>query len=651
MAKISELPVLANPLGSERIPAIDGDGRSVQTPIGTLVDAAVSPSVVTAETAAQKAERAVDQMVGARRDVDPGGFAPGTMVDATGRVVVGVGRDGRVRIPLLDRRSGQRPFAIPAELDGLVDGEIDEATGALVWGVHATRGFFTPQGDFRDWQARGMDNIRKPASYRTIAVALTAGQSNGADALDFGQLHRQPAPFGEYPTGYNGELDTASVTRTTDPKIFSQFGFNPSEDRLVQIGSADGQTQFGIWETYQATESKLRGFALRMRRLYPDLAWALSQAFAEGGQPLNFLDRPSEAQILAGVMETTSVLGNVTIPKSSAEYRMLVAGQPLSEIWRYSHFDCATRFYKGARALAAICNTAWRDMRLLAIVATVIVSHMEDATQEATYQEAYGRYLDNLRDAVKAITRQSVDPVFVVSIPGVSDYHEQAGWAAWKASGFAASYAYGGANSAYIEDEALRKNDFASRVIKGTDALARRPWAYIGYSRSFRENRIHSEPFTMREQGEYTAELVADVAFRQRPRAQGFRVVRHEVIGQHLALHVETPLGETIAFEVPTSTGTHMIRAGMPYGFEYWAQDGAGGWTFKPLAQSDVTTDGRRILIKLPAGWAPGDRFGYNIGSRAGSVVTTGAPAALWNWRDGQPNKLHHRLLTFQRYL
>lgn len=497
---------------------------------------------------------------------------------------------------------------------------VNRANG-VVMGWTDADGYHDFAQDYRTWQDGGWDNLWNPARSRTMAVALTAGRSNGADALEYGQLNRTPAPMGVYPAGYTGPLDTYNVTRVTDPLVYSQFGNDSGQDALVNIGSPDGQTQYGIWETYQQTESKLRGYALRRRVQQPDMRIALSQAFAEGGKSLSFLDRPTTAQIMAGQMVSESD-GTVAIPQTSAEYRMLMAGQPLSELWRYTHFECATRFFKGCRALAAMRRTAWLQYGLRVQVEMLAISHGEPDTETTEYGVAFRRYVLNLRDAIREITGAQAPPLTIYTAVMLSND---------------------------TGNEQTRTNETAARVVRMGEVTQDLAWVQPGFARGFFNPHIHSDPWTMRNEGEYYADMVKSVVIDGLPRAKGLRILSARIRDGKVVLRTQSPVGQPLVFTQPKSTTSHMPRTGMPYGFQYETPSGAT-WTARPMALADVAIAGSEIIITPPVTPAAGHRLSYNFDARAGSVTTdpgfSGSSASTWY--DGTPVQLDDKLLPYR---
>lgn len=586
-------------------------------------------------------------------------YASGSIVErSTGAVLLGFRRDGGVEIPGFIPPDASIAVLGPefGESVALASGVVDRATGGLIYGYTSDGRFITPERELADWQRNGAAVMLDPNA-ATTGLIIGTGQSNGTGAMSFGQPQRTPwEKTQDYPPNFAGEADAPDYITTSmaQRSIRTPYGVGPTgsaetgalPDLLRTVFNANG-TGRPIWGTVEG-ESQYRAMATRLLAQYPQTEWAIMAGNAEGGRSLSFLRRPTNAEIAAGTMTTSQ--GPVAIPQASAEYRSLAAGRTFADLWKYRDDECASRFYKGARMVAVTANELRKEGRRC-FGAFVNISHGEDHSDGAAYQTLFRQHLVDMIDMTKQITFQTEDPICIITTPGNSDYLEavgSAGFDAWKASGYLTSYEPGGANSRYRPD-ADRVSGSWDTIIAMQNVARSMPGVYMGYNRAWRDNHIHSEPFVMRENGEVTAEIYADAVFRKAGRKKGMWATDVRISGDSAILTIETPLDEDIEFKVPTGTGVMTTKPGYAYGFQYERPNGSGGWTLIPLAEADVTIlDRRHIRIKPAGGPQIGDRVSGNVGSRALSVVTKNPPAALYNFRDGQPNKLTSRLLPFQ---
>lgn len=422
----------------------------------------------------------------------------------------------------------------------------------------------------------------------TVNILPFYGQSNGMFDISFSQLWRTPAGW-DIPT--DGPVIISDVPAPGNSRTLA--------DDTLSL-RALGNYAFGA---YAAVEGPVRGLMDSIVAAYPDYSGVVFTR-AEGGKTIEYLSKPTSAEITAGSM------AGVTIGGSSAEALMQLAGQDMSHILDYTLASCATRYYQClwlTAQSAALIRTESKSPRVPAMF--WIQGEANGST--ADYAALQILLHQNFILDVQAITGQSEKPVMIFEAPQFSTD--------------------------------TISNDFPDLNARQLAASVEGPYSSPSAPMVFAEpmyyltDRVHRHPYAYRNEGEQLSKVFRKVCIESQQWAP-LKPVSWWIDGVYIFVRFAVPFAP-IQFALTSQITTHTLVAGMAYGFEH----SAGNLQTSKI--KIVAPD----LIRLEPDTAPatGQTLKYVSGAKYGSLCDSDPTAPIFTDRDSNPNVIRNYCAPF----
>ncbi|CAI1697849.1 Uncharacterised protein [Serratia fonticola] len=555
-----------------------------------------------------------------------------------GEVPFGITETGRVINPHIQEIEDTANAALNITIDvedpdntGIVAGFINPENGEVPFGVTAdhrlkNRHIQEIDGRLDNLESGGMPQLSK------IAIHLISifGQSNSINSLGFSQVWRVPHPsWGIYPPEYSGEQDGSTLITALQAGNNRTFN-TPTPTTLIPLAN---NIVFG-----SQAEGIGHGMLDSIVDVYPELD-LVTFSHGVGGVPIQYLDKPTSAEIIAGNAS------GVVILQTSAEYLMLQANQDMTHILDYAFSVIASPYYKGMYVIAkTVALAALEDKRVICDMAWL---QGETNYQDAGYQDLVYALYDDYSADVELLTQQPERMLMLLEQSNYSDFAEQsgkAGYEAWVASGYSAAYAPGGVSSAYTPESARVNTHFALNQRQNAivdEALGRSP-ARLVYNVAPRypyTSNIHMHPHAIRAYGEQFGKVWRKLRIENQ-QWQPLEPVSWWFDATSIFIQFNIPKGG-LQFKWPDYSDIFdfVEKSTAPYGLEHSA--GA-------LQKAKITLSGRNVIRITPdVPPVPGQTISYLKSSRRGAICDSDNTAGIFTDRAGKINSLRNYCVPF----